>query len=221
MPEYVPPTPDAGDLNRLGPDHRHAILVGADFTGANLDGADFTGADLSYANLAGASIRGADLRGATLTGADLTGAHLDRTDLRRVDLTGAVLIDATAISARLTGGDLTDADLTGADLRGADLSRADLTGANLTGAALDQVLIAGAEMTNLNWHQARGAAIAVFHARNIAHQMTGRSLEQVADDIGIDVYAQQIEPAVEHVRAAGIDITAPGTSATPPPISWA
>jgi hypothetical protein len=60
----------------------------------------------------------------------------------------------------------------------------------------------------------------VFHARNAAHRMTGTALERIADAIGIEAYQDDISPQVEHLRAAGIDATAPRTLHAPPPLSW-
>ncbi len=62
----------------------------------------------------------------------------------------------------------------------------------------------------------------MFHARNATHWTTGRVMTAIATDLGTSDYQAQVEPAIEHVRAAGLDTTAPRTSTpNPPPISWA
>lgn len=153
---------------------------------------------------------------ANLAGADLRGVALER-----ANLAGARLLAPKAFGASFAGADPSRADLTGADLRSSNLDRVDLSGATLAGADLDRASLSGAELLDITWDGASGAAIAVFHARNIAHQMTGMSLERIAEDIGVDDYSRQVGPAVEHIRSAGVDISAPHTTAAPPPISWA
>ncbi|HQY33010.1 MAG TPA: pentapeptide repeat-containing protein [Actinotalea sp.] len=82
------------------PDHRGALLLGAD-----LRGADLRAAGLRGAVLVGADLRGADLRLADLTGADLRGTRLRGADLRGVlfvtqaQLDAAVGDDATRLPA--------------------------------------------------------------------------------------------------------------------------
>ena len=93
---------------------------------------------------------------------------------------------------------------------GADLSGANLTDANLTGADLTET-----ELANTN-----GAAIAIFHARNAMHWSTGKALEAIAKDRGLDTYTQEVGPVLEQVRQHGIDATAPATTHRPPSISW-
>jgi hypothetical protein len=96
-----------------------------------------------------------------------------------------------------------------------------LTGADLTGADVTETVLAGAEFSGTRFASTTGAAIAVFHARNATHWSTGQVMTRIADDLGLTEYQEQVEPAIEHVRAAGLDTSAPRTSATPPPISWA
>ena len=67
---------------------------------------------------------------------------------------------------------------------------------------------------------AAGAAIAVFHARAAQHAATGRALEAIARDLGLDDYAEQVEPELQALRQQGMDVTAPGTSQRPSSISW-
>jgi hypothetical protein len=50
--------------------------------------------------------------------------------------------------------------------------------------------------------------------------MTGTALERIADAMGIEAYQNDLAPQVEHLRAAGIDATAPRTQHAPPPLSW-
>ena len=82
-------------------------------------------------------------------------------------------------------------------------------------------MLAGADLTGTRLTGATGAAVAVFHARNATHWSTGKALEHVADGLGLDAYQDDIEPVIEHARAAGLDTSAPHSSMPPPPISWA
>jgi hypothetical protein len=91
----------------------------------------------------------------------------------------------------------------------------------LDGADLREAVLAGCDLTGTTWTGARGAAVAIFHARNAVHWSTGNALESVADGLGLDDYQGQIEPVIEHARAAGLDVSAPRSSMPPPPISWA
>lgn len=76
------------------------------------------------------------------------------------------------------------------------MARTVLTSAKLTGTNLDQASLEAAEITGVEWADANGAAITVFHARNIAHQKTGGALRRVADTLDPGKYAQQITPAI-------------------------
>lgn len=156
-------------------------------------------APISRSTLGGADFRGAILEDARLDNAVLTRADLTGADLRGADLSGSNMADTDLIVGRLQGADLSRAALTGADVSDADVNRANLDGAELTGGT---------------WAGAQTAAIAVFHARGAAHQLTGTMLERTADDIGRADYAGQVGPAIERLRSTGVDITAPGTDYT-------
>ena len=132
------------------------------------------------------------------------------------DLSGQELDGANFTGADLAGADLTAADLSGAHLQGASLARGVLANARLEGARMEKASLDGADLTGVSWGGARGAAIAVFHARNAAHQMTGHALDGIADSLVGKQYAQQIGPELEHPRSAGVDIT-PQTEHAPPP----
>ena len=108
------------------------------------------------------------------------------------------------------------ARMIGAKARGTDLTQADLTDADLTDADL-----AGAEMSTARFDGAIGAAVTVFHARASAHWATGLVLARIADDRGIEEYAQDVQPLVERTIDAGMPVSAPRSSLPPPPISWA
>ena len=112
----------------------------------------------------------------------------------------ATLSSAVARSASLLGTLLRDADMTSMDLTGAAMAGADLTEASLTGAS--------------------GAAIAIFHARNAMHWSTGKTLEAIAKDRGLDDYVAELEPELDLARRQGLDASAPGTSQRPSSISW-
>ena len=151
--------------------------------------------------MAGVSAMFADLSRSDLSDTDLVGA-----DLTRANLSGADVRRASLGNARLTSAKARGADFTGASLVDADLSNTDLTGAELTGARLDG---------------AQEAAISVFHARAAAHFVTGQALERIADDIGIDRYADGIQPLVDQTVQVGMPVSAPRSQLDPPPISWA
>lgn len=197
------------------PDGVPAILNGAHLFNADLRGMDFAGRDMLKIDLRNADLTGADLQDANLTGALLSGAIFTRADLR-----GAVLDHAELMRARLSGADLDSASLVEANLTGADLTRANLHMADLTGAKLKGTQLAGADLTAVAWDLAEHAAVAVFHARNAIHTTTGDALKQIADNIGLDVYRDQVEPAIEHARTQGMTATAPGTKYPPQSISW-
>ena len=197
------------------PDGVPAILNGARLFNADLRGADFSGRDMMKIDLRNADLTGADLQDANLTGALLTGAVLTRADLR-----GAILDHAELARAQISGADLDSASLVEADLTGADLTRANLRMADLTGANLKGTQFAGADLTAAAWDLAEHAAVAVFHARNAIHTMTGNALQEIANTIGLATYQEQIEPAIEHARTLGMTATAPGTKYSPQSISW-
>ena len=203
-------TPSFAGANLSDADFARSDLAGADFTGASLAGADFTGA-----NLDGAVLRGADLAGVLLVGANASLADLRRCDLTSADLTGANLTEALLDGCRLVDAVLAGADARSASFLGAQLTGADLSSSNLTGAALS-----GANLTDANLAAATGAAIAVFHARAAQHVATGRALEAIARDLGLDDYCEQVEPELQALRQQGMTVTAPGTSQQPSSISW-
>ena len=213
-------TPSFAGATLSDADFARADLAGADFRGAVLDGADFTGANLAGADFTGANLDGAVLRGADLAGALLVGANASLADLRRCDLTSADLTGANLTEALLDGSRLVDAVLTGVDARSASFLGAQLTGADLSNCDLTGAALSGANLTDANLAAAAGAAIAVFHARAAQHVATGRALQAIARDLGLDDYAEQVEPELQALRHQGMDVTAPGTSQRPSSISW-
>jgi uncharacterized protein YjbI with pentapeptide repeats len=92
-----------GSRTSPGPNFRHAILTGGDFSQSKLGGADFREADMRNMDLSRASLAGADLRGADLSGADLSQADLTDANLSGANLTGA-LHTGTIFKNAITGG---------------------------------------------------------------------------------------------------------------------
>ena len=91
-----------------------------------------------------------DLRGVDIQRADLTNANLERVRLDGAILDHARLIDASMVRARLTGGHLNFADL-----KSADLTNATLTGAMFREAEMFETILAGAEITDCDFTDAK------------------------------------------------------------------
>ena len=113
------------------------VLIGADYSNKDLKGATF-----NLSNLREADLSGSDLRGASLYGAKLQDANLSATDLR----------EATLDSAVLTGTNLSDAVLEGAFAFNTRFKDVVIAGADFTDVPMrgDQLksLCAVAEGTN-------------------------------------------------------------------------
>lgn len=115
---------------------------------------DLSEASLSKVNLAKADLSNADLSGANLILADLSEADLRNADLTKTDLVKAKLCKANLSGALLKETNLVLADLSEADLRmarltGTNLRQANLSGCSIYGIAVWDVLLDGAEQSNL------------------------------------------------------------------------
>ena len=113
------------------------VLIGADYADKDLRGATF-----NLSNLREADMSGSDLRGASLYGAKLQDADLSSTDLR----------EATLDSAVMTGTDLSDAVLEGAFAFNTRFKDVVITGADFTDVPMraDQLKSLCVDATGIN-----------------------------------------------------------------------
>ncbi|BBO67185.1 hypothetical protein DSCA_11150 [Desulfosarcina alkanivorans] len=144
------------DLDLSGLDFSGGMLQEAVMTRANLSGAVFDGADLT-----GAVMADVDLSGASFKKANLTDADFSMANCTGIDMTGATITDAVFDSARLTRARIEKADATGAsfieaDLSGASLVHTDLAGADLSAANLAQSNLSGANLVEATLEAAQG-----------------------------------------------------------------
>jgi uncharacterized protein YjbI with pentapeptide repeats len=140
-------------------DLSRALLNNANLSTANLSRANLKGTHFNYANLSRANLKTSSLMEADLSGADLSYADLSQANLHRAYLVGSILIGANLKAANLKDTNLTEAvfvnaDLSGANLRSANLVRTNLEKANLTGCSIHgisawNVLLEGANQSNL------------------------------------------------------------------------
>lgn len=114
-------------------------FTGVDLSGLDLRGIDFEGAFLESANLENADLSGANLKKAVLAHARLNGTKLSFARMSQINLGRADLRTAELKNADLTDSILYETDLRGAVLKGAKLSGAQLLEVVLEGADLSQV----------------------------------------------------------------------------------
>lgn len=194
------------DLSDL--DFSSGSLQGTILARANLAGSVFDNADLTEAVLTSADLSDTRFKKAILTDADLS-----RADCTRIDMSGAAITDAifdhakladakledaiaggaSFIEAELAGARLVNAQLPGADLSGSNLTRADLTDAMLSEATLEgvhgpEVVMDGADLTELRASEKSGFANGSFK------QVTAKeSIWESADLSGADFSFSKME----------------------------
>lgn len=130
-----------------------ASFIAADLSGTNLfkahlSNADFSRARLSRANLYRAELVGANFKEANLSGATLVGARLQRANFSEAQLVRANLSFADLSEANFSGANLSEVTLEGAILSFANLSFANLSFANLTRAILVKTNLTNASLNN-------------------------------------------------------------------------
>ena len=104
-------------------DYAKQVLIGADFRGADLRGVTF-----NLTNLRDADFHGADLRNASLFGAKLQDADLAETDLRDATLDSAVFDGTDLRNARLDDAFAFNTKFSNVLIEGADFTNVPLRG---------------------------------------------------------------------------------------------
>lgn len=179
----------------VGTDLSLCIMKSSCFFGCDLRDSDISHADLSRTDLRGTSLSGANMSGANLADSDMregkivqkanTGDLVDRvrsggaggskTLLVGARLTNADLSGVRARNADFSDADLSnsithDADLDEATFHGANLSNADFSGSNLRQVNMQQAILSGVVMENVE-------SYGLDRSGAITQEYTGKRIE--------------------------------------------
>jgi uncharacterized protein YjbI with pentapeptide repeats len=173
--------------NFQGAQFGERLLEGNTFGGVHLAKMHFVECDFSRAYLFAADFYGADLTGAIFRNATLTHSNFSTAKLINADLSGAGMAGANFAWTDLTNAKLIGAGLMACTLMEANLTNADISGSFVYGSSAWNVVLDGANQSNLIIAREGGSTITVDNlevAQFIHLLLNNQKIRDVIQTIG-------------------------------------